>query len=54
MRFICLLSIQILLITLSTMYIVSNIEKHSIHPTYGNYKKLNTQGYRCQPWDDCK
>lgn len=29
------------------------IEKHSVHPIYGNYKKVNSINKKCMPWDDC-
>lgn len=34
--------------------IVHTIEKHSVHPIYGNYTKVDNLGYTCQPWDACK
>jgi hypothetical protein len=34
--------------------IVSTIEKHSVHPIYGNYKKHDSKGETCEPWDSCK
>lgn len=36
---------------LSTVLIVLNIEKHSVHPVYG--KKIENTSYTCQPWDSC-
>lgn len=30
------------------------IEKHSVHPEYGNYKKIDSIGIRCMPWDSCR
>ena len=33
--------------------IIANIEKHSVHPEYGNYKKVNSKGFTCDPWDAC-
>jgi len=32
----------------STIHLV---EKHSVHPLYGNYEQ---QLYKCSPWDSCK
>ena len=34
--------------------IIANIEKHSVHPEYGNYKKVNSKGFTCGPWDACR
>ena len=34
--------------------IITNIEKHSVHPRYGNYKKIDSKGRTCEPWDSCK
>lgn len=34
--------------------IVSTVEKHSVHPYYGNYKKIDSKGRACAPWDSCK
>ena len=34
--------------------IVSIIEKHSVHPHYGNYKKHDSKGRTCMPWDSCE
>jgi hypothetical protein len=37
--------------TLITTYSVKHfIEKHSVHPQYGNYKNV---GLPCSPWDSC-
>ena len=33
--------------------IIAHIEKHSVHPEYGNYKKVNSKGFTCDPWDAC-
>lgn len=30
------------------------IEKHSVHPKYGNYKHSDSKGYLCEPWDSCR
>ena len=46
--------IQILVTAFSTKWIVDSIEKHSVHPAYGNYKKVSSEGLKCQPWDDCR
>jgi hypothetical protein len=34
-------------------YVQKQIEKHSVHPIYGNYKKFDSEGRTCQPWDSC-
>lgn len=34
--------------------IISTIEKHSVHPIHGNYKKHDSKGRTCEPWDSCK
>jgi hypothetical protein len=33
-----------------------HIEKHSVHPQYGNYTKVNfeTEKKTCDPWDSCE
>ncbi len=42
-----------LLIVASTFFIVTTIQKHSVHPKFGNYVKVQ-DGHSCQPWDSCK
>lgn len=37
-----------------TIYITKVIEKHSVHPIYGNYKKIDSNQDRCSPWEACK
>ncbi len=37
-----------------TFIIIKTIEKHSVHPIYGNYKKHDSKGRTCEPWDSCK
>lgn len=53
-----IISVIIVLIVIlqivSTMFILKTIEKHSVHPTYGNYKKVSLEGFPCQPWDSCQ
>jgi hypothetical protein len=34
--------------------IIANIEKHSVHPIYGNYKKFDVNERKCEPWDSCR
>lgn len=29
------------------------ITKHSVHPIFGNYQKINILGKPCHPWDYC-
>lgn len=41
-------------IILCTITIHMSIEKHSVHPNYGNYKKVDFTGRKCQPWDACQ
>lgn len=43
-----------ILILLCTYYVTYNIEKHSVHPIYGNYKKLDSDMKKCEPWQACK
>lgn len=33
---------------------VNTIEKHSVHPLYGNYQKFNADLERCSPWESCE
>lgn len=33
--------------------IVSLITKHSVHPYYGNYIKVDENGNTCHPWQYC-
>ena len=30
------------------------IERHSVHPKYGNYKHFDSKGHSCEPWDSCR
>lgn len=39
---------------LLTLITIKYIEKHSVHPIYGNYKKHDSMGRTCEPWDSCK
>lgn len=34
--------------------IIETIEKHSVHPIYGNYKKFDSDMKKCEPWQACK
>lgn len=43
-----------LLVGLIYVNIINNIEKHSVHPLYGNYKKFNSELNRCSPWESCE
>jgi hypothetical protein len=49
---------QIIITLLATgvtySYIEKCVEKHSVHPIYGNYIKLDSKDRKCQPWDSCK
>lgn len=43
-----------IVITLSCwISLMFHIERHSVHPKYGNYKKISSFGKKCEPWDDC-
>lgn len=33
-----------------TIFIIFSIQKHSVHPKYGEYEQ---KLYRCYPWDAC-
>lgn len=33
--------------------IIKEIEKHSVHPEYGNYIKIDNYGNKCEPWNSC-
>jgi hypothetical protein len=51
---ICLLIGQTILGYYSIKSIITNIEKHSVHPLFGNYKKFDSRGEKCEPWDSCR
>ena len=40
---------QILISVFSTKFIINFIERHSVHPVYGNYKKVSADGMSCEP-----
>ena len=44
----------ILTLIVGGWYIVHTMEKHSVHPIYGNYKKLDSEMKKCEPWQACK
>lgn len=62
------IAISFLFICINQVYLFSNvyylrkenleiqqlIRIHSIHPTFGNYKKQNLLGAACHPWDRCE
>ena len=49
------ISILYLGATLICTWIITNtIEKHSVHPVYGNYKRVDSNRDRCSPWEACK
>lgn len=55
MKIAYILLIQIFVLLLIGFYIVSEIQKHSVHPIYGNYEpKVDKFGLTCEPWDSCK
>lgn len=43
----------VLFFFLHTERLIDEIKKHSVHPTFGNYEKLDAFGFACQPWDYC-
>lgn len=53
-RLYILVLIQFIITIASTKCIINFIEKHSVHPVYGNYKKVSSDGMTCEPWDDCR
>ncbi len=34
--------------------ILDTVEKNSVHPLYGNYKKFNSDLEKCSPWESCE
>lgn len=39
---------------IGNIIIINEIKKHSVHPIYGNIKKVDYEYQRtCQPWDSC-
>ena len=42
--------IQCLLTAISLAVTTCYIEKHSVHPVYGDYPQ---KAYGCKPWDSC-
>lgn len=46
-----MLYIIIAIQVISTLWIISTVEKHSIHPIYG--QKIENVNYKCTPWDSC-
>lgn len=54
MKMVILLITQLIITIISTWVIINHIEKHSVHPVYGNYKKVSFEGRSCQPWDSCR
>jgi len=53
MKIFVLAIIQIIISIIATFMIINHIEKHSVHPVYGNYQKISLKGFSCQPWDSC-
>lgn len=49
--FIINIIIQCLLTATSLAIITYYIEKHSVHPIYGEYPQ---KAFGCEPWDSCK
>jgi hypothetical protein len=54
MKMFGLVIIQLLITFLATWCIIHHIEKHSVHPVYGNYVKTSADGMTCEPWDSCR
>lgn len=54
MKMLSLVIIQFVITGMFAWVIVTHIEKHSVHPEYGNYKKVSFEGKSCQPWDSCR
>lgn len=48
--FILNIIINCLLTAISISIVTYYIEKHSVHPTYGDYPQ---KVYNCYPWDSC-
>jgi hypothetical protein len=46
--------ITVLITLLCTYFVIYNIEKHSVHPVFGNYKKMSSAFDRCSPWEACE
>jgi uncharacterized membrane protein len=36
---------------INKLIFISQIEKHSVHPIYGEYPQKT---FKCAPWDSCK
>ncbi len=51
--FIKTIIMHILVTIISSYIIIHFIEKHSVHPEHGNYKKISFDGIPCNPWDSC-
>lgn len=55
MKIVISLSIFLIISQVCCFILICNkIEQHSVHPIYGNYKKISSNLSKCQPWDDCK
>lgn len=54
MKMLGLVITQIIISIIATFMIINHIEKHSVHPVYGNYKKVSADGMPCEPWDSCR
>lgn len=44
----------ITVIVVGLFFVVKTIEKHSVHPVYGNYRKIDSDMKKCEPWQACK
>jgi len=46
--------IIVITLVMGFFFVVKTIEKHSVHPVYGNYKKVDSELKKCEPWKACK
>jgi hypothetical protein len=49
--FIINLSLFCIFTIINILVVTYNIEKHSVHPIYGEYPQ---KVFGCEPWDSCK
>lgn len=53
MKILQIMILTTILACISIFTVVKTIEKHSVHPIYGNYKKVSSDLERCSPWESC-
>lgn len=46
--------ICLVVMLICTLTIIHTIEKHSVHPIFGNYTKFDSKGNSCHPYQACK